>query len=154
MVHRLKYEGMTAMAAILAAPMADLLPGAAQVLVPVPRAPLRVWRYGIDPAVALAAALGTATGLPVVPALRGPPWWPHRAGRNTAPRRAPTFRHRRPVGPGAVLVDDVLTTGTTLQAAAAALGGRAIAGLTATAAGTLSLEDTDPRRAPGEAGWR
>jgi hypothetical protein len=77
--------------------------------------------------------VGRAAGLPVVCAL-APAWWHRRrAGEAGAPRGRPRFRARRPAPPGAVLVDDVVTTGMTLGAAAEALGGVPRA-LTATAA--------------------
>jgi predicted amidophosphoribosyltransferase len=133
LVHRLKYGGHQAAAALLAAAMAAAVPVGATALVPVPRARLRRWRYGVDPAVELARALGRVLALPVLPAL-APEWWHRRrAGPAGAERGLPRFRAVRRVPGGAVLVDDVVTTGTTLCAAAAALGGPQAA-VTATAA--------------------
>ena len=133
LVHRMKYQGAIGAALPLAAAMAAGVPSRAGCLVPVPRAGLRRWRHGADPARALAAALGGITGLPVVPALRAPWWWPAHAGRGREARSAPAFRAATAPS-GAVLVDDVLTTGATLAAAAAAMGVGPLGAVTAAAA--------------------
>jgi predicted amidophosphoribosyltransferase len=112
--------------------MADLIDGDARALVPVPRVLVRVWSYGVDPALELAVALGRITGLPVVLAIRRPIWWRRRAGPAGAIRGEPRFRKRRSVG-GAVLIDDVVTTGRTLSAAHRCLP-RAAYAVTATTA--------------------
>lgn len=132
MVHLLKYAGLASAARSLAEPMAALLDDGARVLVPIPRALGRLWRHGVDPARELAVALGRLTGLPVMAALHRPLHRPARAGSAPTPGAPPPFRLRRPVS-GAVLVDDVVTTGSTLAAAHRALPGAAYA-LTATSA--------------------
>jgi predicted amidophosphoribosyltransferase len=116
-VHHLKYRGLAAAGRVLAAQMVPLLPEGAAALVPVPRVLTRLVGYGVDPARELARELGRAAGLPVVPILVRPLWWPRRAGPAGAFRGAPAFRARRPVPVEAVLIDDVMTTGATLTAA-------------------------------------
>jgi predicted amidophosphoribosyltransferase len=98
--------------------LAERLPTDVSVLVPVPRVIARRWRYGVDPGRELARALGRRTGLPVADALRPALWTARRAGPAGRHRGIPRFgiSGRTPVG--AVLVDDVVTTGATLLAAA------------------------------------
>lgn len=135
LVRRLKYEGIRRAALPLAAAMAARLPPGAAVLVPVPRVRLRRWRYGVDPARELAGALASLTGLPVAEPLEVGWWSPPRAGRERSARSAPSFGGRQPLPAGAVLVDDVVTTGGTLVAAARARPEAPSAGaVTATAA--------------------
>ncbi|MGB5188022.1 MAG: hypothetical protein WBO84_12955, partial [Acidimicrobiia bacterium] len=50
LVHALKYRAVVAAAGPLADAMAERLPSAATALVPIPRARLRAFRYGVDPA--------------------------------------------------------------------------------------------------------
>jgi predicted amidophosphoribosyltransferase len=127
LVLRLKYAGLAAAAGPLAAAMAPLVPADATALVPVPRVIARRWSYGVDPAVELARAVARLRSIPVLSALRPPVWVRHRAGRAGRRRGTPGFRPVAPVPPGAVLVDDVVTSGATLAAAGAATGlGRAV----------------------------
>ena len=136
LVHRLKYEGFVEAALLLAGPMAERLPRGTRVLVPVPRVRWRRFRYGIDPAAALASALSSRTGIPTVDAL-SPAWFgPVHAGRRRERRAPPRMGRRAPVGAGAVLVDDVVTTGVTLEQAVVTLGGGAFGAVTATSAVT------------------
>ena len=118
LVHRLKYHGIEAAATVLAAEMARRVPAEATALVPVPRARLRTVKYGIDPAAALARRIGAAIGLPVIEALQPTLWWPAHAGSSRSGRRAPRFVLRKSPPSSGVLIDDVLTTGATLAAAA------------------------------------
>jgi predicted amidophosphoribosyltransferase len=134
LVHRLKYEGLVTAAGPLARPLAGALPPETRALVPVPRAVWRRVRLGVDPAVELARALSGLTGIPVVPALRPPLTARRHAGRDRISRAAPVFGRRAAFPEGAVLVDDVLTTGMTLTGAMAAIGGRAALAVTGTAA--------------------
>jgi len=105
LVHHLKYSGLTSAAGALAVAMEAVVPAEAGCLVPVPRVLLRMWRYGIDPAAALAEALSLRTGLPITRLLARPVWWAGRAGPRGGVRGSPAFRARHPAPPGAVLVD-------------------------------------------------
>jgi predicted amidophosphoribosyltransferase len=113
--------------------------GAVDALVPVPRAPLRRWRTGVDPARQLAAALGRIVGLPVVDALAAPLWWPRHAGRPRAERASIRFRAKCPVFGAVAIIDDVVTTGRTLESAASAVAGMPSLALVATSAGSMSV---------------
>jgi predicted amidophosphoribosyltransferase len=127
LVHALKLRGLTAAADLMAAQIAagappELLVGG--VLVPVPGHPRRRRRRGFDQAEWIAVALGRRAGLPVASCLR-------RGG--SAPPQAGAGRGQRLLGIGsaigvdkpapqrAILVDDVHTTGATLDACAQAL---------------------------------
>ena len=144
LVHVLKYQGVVAAAEPLVTAMADLAPPNIPALVPVPRSAARAIRYGIDPAVVLARGVGFLTGIPVIDALRAPLWWKRHAVRGRAERRWVPFRRRRDVPPGAALVDDVLTTGSTILAARSALKGLPTLALTATTAGRMRSGNGHP----------
>jgi predicted amidophosphoribosyltransferase len=91
-------------------------------IVPVPTAPLRTAIRGFDPAAEIAAALAQRTKLPlqICLARRG-------GGRQVGKRRAqrighpPLIQSRGKVPSSVLLIDDVLTTGSTLSACARAL---------------------------------
>ncbi len=139
-VHALKYDGRRSLARPLGQLMrergADVLAGAAW-LVPVPLHPSRRRQRGFNQARDLARHLG----LPIVAALRRVRATPTQTGlpaaqrhRNVRDAFAPTRAARRLRGATVVLVDDVSTTGATLEACARVLvgeGAREVRALTA-----------------------
>ncbi len=135
LVHHLKYGRNLAAARILTLGMLGCLPSDASCLVPVPRALVRAVKYGIDPAFVLASLMSDHTGLPVIRGIAGPPWWPRRAGTDRAARGPVAFSRGATVPQGAVIVDDVLTTGATVASALAVCQSRAVGVVTATAVG-------------------
>ena len=104
-------------------------------VVPVPLHARRRRERGYDQAAALAAGFAAHAGSPAVPALARPRWTRQQARLSAAERRANVRDAFAVVAPALVrgrriaLVDDVVTTGATIEAAAAALaaaGPRAI----------------------------
>lgn len=137
LVHRLKYQGIRPAAGLLAERMAEVLDGIAGSLVPVRRVLLRTWKYGVDPGLELTRALASVTGLELVDVLRRPLWAPVHAGTRRDSRSVVRFG-AGPIPPGRlILVDDVLTTGSTLWAARQAAGESAGYAVTATSAGRV-----------------
>ena len=129
-VHALKYRGADLIATVLAPGLAGLLPADTSALIPVPRALARRIRYGVDPGRLLAHAVGLSAGVPVADVLRAPMlhWSQVRVRRADGLQ----FRPVMPAPRRAVLIDDVLTTGATITAAAAACGGVVFRAITLT----------------------
>ena len=134
-VHALKYRGADRVAEVVAPLLATLVPGDASALIPVPRALARTIRYGIDPGRVLARETARVAGLPVADVLRAPV---HRRSQ-LRERRAQGLRFRSVGRPprNAVLVDDVLTTGATITAAALACRSSALRAVTLTRSSVL-----------------
>jgi ComF family protein len=105
-------------------------------VVPVPLHPRRLRARGFNPACEVARAVAAPSGLRVAPrALARLRDTPSQTGLSRAERRRNlrgAFRARRPVPPRIWLVDDVVTTGSTLGEAARALrraGARRVVGV-------------------------
>ena len=143
LVAALKFRGALPVAALMAAHIAAKLPvdlraGGPDALVPVPAQAARARRRGFDPAGVLTAALAPRLGLPVRSCLRRR----DRAGRQVGSSRLQRRRAgrlaielRAPPPPRALLVDDVHTTGATLDACARVLlagGSREVVAITYT----------------------
>ena len=125
-VHRFKYHGDVALVRFLAgaawaAWQRGQPDGRAELIVPVPLHWCRALLRGYNQAELIAAELGRHSGWPLIPALCRRRWTPpqsrlSRAGRRENLRRA--FAVTRPAavhGRAVLLVDDVMTTGTTLD---------------------------------------
>jgi ComF family protein len=126
LVRALKFRGALSLAremsalAVASAPR-DFLQGA---LVPVPLHPVRQRRRGFNQAAVLAGAIERTTGLAVSDCLRRRGPGPPQVGRSRGARLsgpAGSIEPRARVPPAALIVDDVVTTGATVAACAAAL---------------------------------
>ena len=133
LVHALKFHAALPVADAMAAHVAATLPaGLTGTVVPVPAQPARRRRRGFDPAHSLAAALAPRLGVPLVPALRRRDRGGQQARAGRAARRLATLDLVARAPPARVLlVDDVHTTGATLDACARALKDAGAARVTA-----------------------
>jgi ComF family protein len=127
---RLKYGRKVAIARTMARYMAPLVeePGGDRLLVPVPLHRLRLWRRGFNQSALVARELSRRLGIATDPfVLRRTRATPPLKGMSPLQRRktvAGAFRvtdKARIVGKTVVLVDDVLTTGSTAEACARTL---------------------------------
>jgi predicted amidophosphoribosyltransferase len=144
LVRALKFRGALSLAREMAALVVasapdDLLRGD---VVPVPLHPVRLRRRGFNQAVVLAEAIGRTTGLATADCLRRRGPGPPQVGRTRGARLsgpAGSIEARARVPPTALIVDDVVTTGATIAACAAALR----------RAGTIELAAIAFARTPG-----
>ena len=119
LVHDLKYRWITRYADLVARVLAPRVPPVP--LVPVPRVLSRRARYGVDPAYEIAVRVGSIVGQPVLDLLSAPLHASRRAGGDHS-RQVAGLAVKHEVPRQIVLVDDVVTTGATLVAAASLVG--------------------------------
>ena len=128
LMHRIKFEGRRDALEVLMVPLIErLAPLPFEAVVAVPRHPDRIRSQGSDPAHALARELARRLGRELVEnaLVRARPTAPQSELRGDARRRnvAGAFRAdpRALRGRPVLLLDDIVTTGATLEAAARAL---------------------------------
>ncbi len=148
LVHAFKYGGQSSLAPLLARPLAECYSAQrleADVVVPVPLTGRRRRQRGFNQAALVGCELGRSLGLPTVEALRRRRFPGPQAGSASAEERRRNVEGafvvadaRRVAGRRALLVDDVATTGATLDACARAL---LEAGVAEALALTLARED-------------
>jgi len=126
LIHLYKYGRIKT----LAGPLSDLLARAMPLderfdaIVPVPLHWLRRWKRGFNQSELLARALGRRTGIPVARALQRSQATRAQAGLSNHARRqnvTRAFRARAVDGKRILLIDDVMTTGSTAAACGRAL---------------------------------
>jgi competence protein ComFC len=146
-VHALKFNGVSAVAGVMAEQMASLLERWAppvDAVVPVPLSVSRLRTRGYNQSELLARSLARATGIPLVrgAAVRARSTPPQARQPDEAARRANVSKSFLPGGKrisgNVLLIDDVLTTGATLDACARVLLGNGADGVVAL---TFARED-------------
>jgi len=128
LIHLFKYNGVYSLAKPLGKHLAAALPRDERfdAVVPMPLHWLRRWRRGFNQSELLAREIGRRLGVPVVCAVRRKRSTESQAGLSNAKRRvnvAGAFEPKRgrPLeGKRVLLIDDVMTTGATAAACAAA----------------------------------
>jgi len=133
-IHQLKYQNLKAISPCLAELLADYLrsnslPG--EVLVPVPLHPRRLRERGYNQSILLAKELGKIANLPVVEdcLIRSKQAQPQVRAADVEERRknvsdAFICRNDKLSGKQVILIDDVCTSGATLESCATALKSR------------------------------
>lgn len=133
----LKHRGRRDLCRWLAAELATFAPPV-EVVTWVPASPRGRRERGYDQGALLARGVARRLGRPAVPLLRRPRRSASQRGRSKQQRlEGVTFEARRPVSGRVLLVDDVVTTGSSLSHAATALrraGASAVTGLVVAAA--------------------
>ena len=155
---RLKYRNWRSCVGWVASAMAGALPEglAIDALTWAPTSAKRRRHRGFDQAELLARALSRETGVPVVKLLKRNDT-AGQTGRNRSQRfHAPDFAACRPPPRSVLVVDDVITTGATLQSAAQTLIRAGAERVDAVVAGATPLPYTSPsaRHSPSVATMR
>lgn len=128
LIHNLKYRGLASVATLVGQILSTQIHPAP--LVPVPRAWSRRLKHGVDPGVEIARAIADVWGEPVLKVLATPVHYRRRAGNSHRTPVAP-FRRRGNVPMPVYVVDDVVTTGSTVIEAARGIGPSRVLGVLA-----------------------